>query len=372
MQQTAPPRRIRRFTVLSAAILGASLSMTGAAAAQPAVKLTFGRAFDSIGLDGQVYTGQAMAATLNAEYAVADGRVRLIYALDAATFASTGDWHYDSHTAGATFKIPFDAHHAVFLGAAGSWRDNGTSWLSSDFGGVRLFANAELHPGPATVRFGYRFDRRRFPDLRALDQNEHDGFAGVHLTLATRTTVIGEAHAGAKSYGSSTGPTASARQVAATARIAQSLGDRTGAAIQVSARSTAGRLPAAVLTMPVLFFDDGIYDDTFASNRWTLQADLKHLLSNGMILEGGCWTARKMYTQSPALDLDGYTLPGDPLRSDRVWRAGGSWTLPVLDGQLPRLALDLHVEYFFTRHGSNDFLYNYSSHSLEIGATVSY
>ena len=74
----------------------------------------------------------------------------------------------------------------------------------------------------------------------------------------------------------------------------------------------------------------------------------------------------------PALDLDGYTLPGDPLRSDRVWRAGGSWTLPVLDGQLPRLALDLHVEYFFTRHGSNDFLYNYSSHSLGIGATVSY
>lgn len=89
------------------------------------------------------------------------------------------------------------------------------------------------------------------------------------------------------------------------------------------------------------------------------------------MIEGwGSWS-RKDYA-TPAYGLDGQPLPGDPLRADRIWRAGVSWTMPIAPERTGRLALDAIVTYAYTRHDSNDLFYNYRSHVAGIGASIGF
>jgi hypothetical protein len=155
-------------------------------------------------------------------------------------------------------------------------------------------------------------------------------------------------------------------------RVAQSLADRTGVSLQYLQRTSFGALPTAVVTTPALFFDDGVYDDPFASNAADVRGSLKQLLHNGMALEAaGAWT-RKDYRGTVALGLDGMPVAGDPLRADRIWRAGASWTIPILRERTGPLDLGVALDYLFTRHRSNDAFYNYSSHAVGFGFTVGY
>jgi hypothetical protein len=156
------------------------------------------------------------------------------------------------------------------------------------------------------------------------------------------------------------------------ARVAQSLADRTGASIQFSQRATFGRVAPLVVTTPALFFDDGVYDDPFASDARGLTAALKHVFAGGMTLEGSASRMRKDYNSVLALGSDGAASPGLALRSDNVWRAGAGWTIPVFPSRTGPIGVDLEIGYFYTQHRSNDAFYNYRSHALGLGVTVSY
>ena len=57
-----------------------------------------------------------------------------------------------------------------------------------------------------------------------------------------------------------------AQQLTLLGRVAQSLGERTGLSLQATWRGTGGSVPPAVVTTPAGFFDDGVYDDPFASD----------------------------------------------------------------------------------------------------------
>jgi hypothetical protein len=125
-----------------------------------------------------------------------------------------------------------------------------------------------------------------------------------------------------------------------------------------------------VVTTPALFFDDGVYDDPFASDARRCRLAIKHIFEGGAILEvTGSWLG-KDYTGTLALDSDG--LPFPELRRDRVWGTGASIRLPLFPQNTGAVLLDLDLAYRYTRHRSNDAFYNYTLHSLIAGVSVTY
>ena len=410
-----PNGRTRTCPAVLALATACVLWAPTAAIAQPAISASIGRALSSmdepaIGVERR----QTTAGSVEAEHVAAGGRLRLFYEFDGGTFATEGDWRYLENIAGATVRLPFGGEkpkHAVYLTANGIWRDNGSSWSAVDYRGVRVMANVELRPrDTATYRFGYRLDGRNFPDLPALDQVQHDGFVSLLFNLPSRTTLVGEAHVGAKSYaatvdtnwavveaggtmaprgmgrgvgpglrgtwmGSAAASTVTennAGMVVVFGRVAQSLSDRTGAWLQYSQRATFGRVPPVVVTTPALFFDDGVYDDPFASDARVVTAALKHEFASGVTLDVDVARMLKDYTAALALDLAGTTFAGDPLRSDRVWRSSAGVSIPMFPGRSGPVAVNLDVTYAFTRHRSNDAFYNYTSHGVATGFSFSY
>lgn len=414
----------RSLTIAWLTIASLSTWASREAAAQPSMTVSFGRALssltstDTLTSDGRHTTG----GSIDAEQKLADERVRLFYSLDAGDYTTPGDWRYYQNEFGATWQVrrAGTSGPAIFVGATGSWRSNGDSWAAADYRGLGVFINTEWKPrATRTLRAGYRTDVRAFPDMPTLDQIEHEGFGSYLVNLSSRTTLIAEVRAGAKRYdviepatlattsatvtapaggpaGLSRGrgigalsqasgmvvssPTASttgsvggtAGQVTLLGRVAQSLADRTGVTLQYLRRTSFGALPTAVVTTPALFFDDGVYDDPFASDARTVRGSVKQVLQNGMALEGSGTWMRKDYRGTAALDIEGVALANGELRADRIWRAGAAWTMPVLRERTGPVGLELVVDYQFTRHRSNDAFYNYSSHAFGLGLSVSY
>ena len=417
---------------MKTATLSVWLTMAAAAlvatpvAGQPSVDVTFGRSLAPLtATDGTTTTmadsRQMTAGSVDLEHRVANEQMRLFYSLDAGTYNTPGDWSYYLHTAGGTWRSTKadSTRPTLFIGGSAAWRGNGASWAAADYKGLGAFANVEWRPRPtATLRAGYRFDARAFPDSPELNQREHGIFGSVLVILPSRTTLIAEVRAGLKSYAtgmdviavpveatssapSVTGgngrgqglggayrhtmttvlpidtasPSSSldpARLVSVMGRIAQSLANRTGISVQYTGRVSFGGLPTAIVTTPALFFEDGIYDDPYASNAHALRGTLKQVFSSGAQLEGGGTWLRKDYRASPPLNLDGSVNAAAGTRADRIWRAGAAWTQPVLRNRTGPIGLDLVVDYWYTTHHSNDAFYNYTSHALGLGVSVSY
>jgi hypothetical protein len=386
--------------------------------AQPSLDVSFGRAMSSLNQAADSESRQTTAASVEGESRFAGERLRLFYDLEAGTFNTPGDWTYYLHTAGATWRTTRagSSGPTLFAGGSFAWRSNGASWAAADYRAVGVFSNVEWRPRPAvTVRGGYRLDARDFPESPELNQLEHHTFGSLLANLPSRTTLIGEIGIGAKSYTtpvvqaiaaasvpSPAGSTQAARWhgmgpgyrsttvsgvgaanaevpadghaglITVTARIAQSLADRTAVSLQFTERAAFGALPTAIVWTPALFFDDGIYDDPFASQARMLRGTLKHLLAGGAELEATSAWMRKDYRGTPALALDGLVALGAPLRGDRIWRTGASWTMPMFPSRTGPVGLDLVIDYRFTRHRSNDAFYNYASHAVGLGVKVSY
>ena len=411
------------FRVLTVAV---AAFVATPAAGQPSVDLTFGRALAPLAAtDGATTTAadsrQTTAGSVDLAHRVADERVRLFYSLDAGTYNTPGDWSSYLHSAGGTWRStkPGSTRPTIFVGGSAAWRANGASWAAANYRALGAFANVEWRPRPtATLRAGYRLDLRVFPDSPELNQREHGIFGSVLVNLPSRTTLIGEVRAGLKSYATgmdviavpaeatswapsvtgvngrgqgsggayrhtttivppSDNATSSAdlnpaRLVSVMGRVAQSLADRTGISVQYTGRVSFGGLPTAIVTTPALFFEDGIYDDPFASNAHALRGTLTQVLASGAQLEGGGTWSRKDYRASPALEFDGSVNAAAGTRADRIWRAGAAWTQPVLRSRTGPIGLDLVFDYWYTAHHSNDAFYNYTSHALGLGISVSY
>jgi hypothetical protein len=394
-------------------LLFGGLARSGSA--QPGFTVALGRAFNSVSdpaAPGATDSRQTTVATFEVEHLAAAERLRLFYTLDAGNYTTPGDWQYYLHTAGATWGVPVGSakQHILYLSGSGSFRSNGASWAAADYRAAGLMANAELHPAPVvTVRLGYRLDVRDFPDLGEMDQVQHDGFGSVLIALPTRTTLISEAHLGTKRYADTFGMPASfqtaempaappgsglmgrgvgpglrggsaapslqenrAGMVTWLARVAQSLTDRTGVSFQYAARTTFGRVSPVLVTTPALYFDDRVYDDPFASGARVISVAAKRVFAGGMELEAQASRSVKDYNAVVALDADGSGLPALELRADRIWRASAGWTVPIARSKSGPLALDLSIDYLFTRHRSNDAFYNYTTHTIGLGAKVSY
>jgi hypothetical protein len=349
------------------------------------------------------------------EFGFASERGRLYYEFEGGSFNTPGDWSFLSHALGASYRVDLkDAEKArLFAGGSGSWRRNGDAWLEADYDALAAFVNFELRPRPGlTLWTGYRLADRSFAEFTELDQFEQDTFVSLNLNLPSRTTLIAESHFGWKSYqgaplyesvtppvpstsvassgstrgrgGAGMGPSMRvtlpysvptgrasehARQWNAMLRVAQGLGERTGAWAQGFVRRTGGDVPPGIVATPAGFFDDGVYDDPFASDLGALSVGAKQVFAGGAELQAlGSWQ-QKDFTAVVALDATGSTLEGGALREDRITRVGVSLALPM---PAPgAFSLGLALEYAFTRSLSNDAYYDYRSHAVGLALTVS-
>jgi hypothetical protein len=127
-----------------------------------------------------------------------------------------------------------------------------------------------------------------------------------------------------------------------------------------------------LVTTPAGFFEDGVYDDPFASDALFLQAGMKHTFASEAEIAATAWWADKDYTGAVALGPDGLDLPGAPLRADRVTLGQVSWTQPLFASRTGAVTLDAELGYRFLRHRSNDSFYNDTSHAVAVGLSIGY
>ena len=409
---------MKSLTVLLAT--GFVLAAAVTATAQVSVSSSVGGSFASFSEGAAASTRrQDVAATAGFEHLFNEERGRVYYDFDGGTFDSPGDWTYYLNTAGFTYRFGADDATARRLYLNGSFvvRKNGDAWAAADYSALGGGLNGEFHPRDhLTLRTGYRADYRSFSDMSALSQFEQRGFASVLANFQSKTTIIAEANLGAKLYDGQvlldpiivTTPGAAAGTTTGTAhgggmgrgpamrgatawvlpqsqaqsgtaglasglfRVAQSLSDRTGVHGQVAFRQTFGAVPPALVTTPAGFFDDGVYDDPFASDAISGQGGLTRAFKSGAELEAAVNYADRRYTSTPALDAGGSELPGSPLRQDRVWRGAIVWSQPILGARTGKAALSVDLGYRFIASASNDAFYDYTSHGFALGFSVHY
>ncbi len=407
-----------RIVVVAAVWL---LLPSGPAVAQSSFAVTFGGTLDSFSPSASATESrQNLSGAVNLDHVFAADRGRVAYDLTAGDYDSPGDWTFLQHHASFTYQLGgMEAtDRKVFFNASAVARANGDAWTSAAYSGLGGGVNAEFHPAESTtLRTGYRGDYRRFDDLSALTQFEHRAFASVLANLPSRTTLVAEFQVGAKHYdgvvttetgttdivvspGASGGRFGQGSTVGAgmtgtshvvsipvyattqtdgaaglftgLARVAQSLTDRTGVHLQATARRTFGSVAPLLVTTPAGFFEDGIYDDPFASDGLFLQAGLTHAFGNGAELSATGWWADKDYTGIGALDAAGLPLATGALRSDRVAIAQAAWSQPLLKTKGGATLVSADLSYRYMRHESNDAFYNYRSHAVGISLTAGY
>lgn len=391
-----------------------TLAAAAPAAAQPSLAGFIGPGVTSItGDDGAT---RQLNASFGLEHLAKAERIRLFYDFDSGDYATPGDWRFLSHSAGASYRFTFGkgGAHRFYVGGDGTLRRNGDSWSAADFNGAGAFANLELHPGRATVRTGYRLEARRFPSSPSLDQWQHTAFASVLASFETRTTLIGEVIAGTKHYaavsastevivvpaGGTTevhvvgqgqgqgrwgglanvtlvaaevagAPGSNARQVTVFGRIAQSLAAKTGLSFELSRRQVSGEVPPALVATPVSFFDDGVYDDMFASDATRATVSLKSIVAGGIELGGSVMFLDKDYRSTFAFDEVGTAVP-DVLRSDRVRQVSVGAVWPLFRSRTGPVWLDLITGYTYTDHSSTSAFYRYTAHAFRFAVGVAY
>lgn len=411
MLQRLPPRPLIAGIALAVFLL---LLTAATAHAQPTAAVTIGGSFDAF---QPVITGsesrQNVIGALNAEHLFDEERARVFYDLAAGNYDSPGDWRFFQHDLGFTYRFGSGETNGrkAYLNGSVVIRSNGDAWVNAAYTAVGGGLNAEFHPRETTtIRTGYRADYRRFADLDALTQLEHRAFASLLTSFPTRTTVVAEVQVGTKHYDGVTmtelvdsalpgatlgrgnvqglGPgirwtTAGPSFVSSTqegaaglatvlGRVAQSLTDRTGLHAQVLLRRTFGSVPPALVATPAGFFEDGVYDDPFASTATILQAGTKHVFAGSAEVAATGWWTSKDYTSATAIDANGSALAGSPMRTDTVSIGNVTWSQPLFRSRTGAIGLSGDLGYRFNRHRSNDAFYNYTSHAVTVGFAIEY
>jgi hypothetical protein len=397
---------------------------------QPSLSASLGQGVESLAAPGAGSDAQGeLAGAARLEYAFAAERARVGYDVDVTTYAVPGDWRSVSHVLSGRYR--FDAgsrgRASLFVGGETAFRRNGSAWDAADFDAAGAFANYELKPSDtSSVRAGYRLDVRRFRDIAGLDHLEQAAFGSVRVNLPSRTTLIGEVAVGAKHYrggiatvaavaaavpttaaGASGGtqgtgigagrgpasgfhdtwsslptvaptvdaiavvPSSDARTVTVFARVAQSLAARTGVTFDVTRRLTFGEVPSTVVSTPARFFDDGVYDDPFASDATDLRAGLTSIFTGEVEMKAVARWLDKPYGATTALDDTGMPIAGT-LRHDRVARGALFVTVPLAPSRTGAFDLSLVGGYDYTHHESTTAAYNYASHAVRLGFSVEY
>jgi hypothetical protein len=338
------------------------------------------------------------SGSLDLEHAFAEGRARIFYEGQFDRYGGADPWRTQLHNVGVVGALPTGST-AVEIGASVFRRANAGPWSPAGFHGASLVALAEREVGLATLTATYGAYARRFGDLAALDQDEHQAGLRALVNLPSRTTLIGAAAFGVKRYDGGlpdvvlvtapdvalTGRGMRGRGVVSlpasptpepgspaespvrsqwgwTARVAQSLADRTGVWVEREERRTRGDLPPAVVWTPPLFFEDGVYDDPYAIDARTWRAGARHVFERGD--QVGFWGSRSERS-FPGLEVEG--LPGVE-RRDTLIRAGVDGVFPLFRSQ--SVGLDLEAGFQYVDNRSPDDWARYTARVARLGLQV--
>jgi hypothetical protein len=344
--------------------VGLALAAPAPCIAQISWSISADHAWDNAGTDTSSGTAQVNGASVSLERL--SPRFRLFTDADLGDYAMPGSWAYLLDESGASLHFqPGNGSMHVYTGGRASVRVNGDAWGNRGFRGVGGFANAEWSPREeVSVRGGIRVDQRWFPDAAEFEHAEvPSSRAGGSACPHARPHR--EPRARVKRYASPAG--AHAVRVDWLARVAQSLTERTGAFVQVNGRNAGGDQPSYLLETPILFFDDGVYDDPFAHDLSGISAGVTHLLPGGAQLSGTVGSRTRDFANVMALDADGNDLPW--LRQDEIAQAGIHLRLP-LHATAGGVSTSATLGYEWTRSTSTDPRYTYGAHRVLVAASL--
>lgn len=341
-------------------------------------------------------TAPIVAGSASLEHWFSQERGRVFYEVELDRFQTNDAWATWLHNAGAvrTFEV---GKTIVDIGAAAFWRANSGGWADAGFHGVNVQSGLRHDLAAGSLTAGYNFYLRNFSHAPALDQAEHYSNVRALANLPSRTTLIGAASVGWKRYegdGVETVETTTTSNMGRgqgrrdmllrpvtvysrtegmasrtlwtwSARVAQSLTDRTGIWLEHEQRRTAGDPPPALVWTPPLFYDDGVYDDPYAIDAGTWRAGARHVFARGDEL--GVWTSRSLrdFVGLGVFDDSGAVVDE---RSDTLVRSGID--VSIVLQSTSRLDLVMLGGYGYVWNESNDRAETYRSHVGSIGLSI--
>jgi hypothetical protein len=365
--------------------------------AQPAGAVTFEMPIQSSSVAGApAETARIASGSASIEHWFSQERARVFYEVSLDRFRTADAWDTWLHNAGAvrTFAL---GNTSLDTGAALFWRANSGGWADAGFHGANVQSTLRRELKAGSVSASYNFYLRTFSDAPALDQVEHYGSVRALTNLQSRTTLVGAVSVGWKRYAGDVVETIPATPAATaargqgrgamllrplttypqngegvsrrlwtwSARVAQSLDDRTGVWVEHEQRGANGEPPPALVWTPPLFYDDGVYDDPYAIEARTWRAGARHVFARGDEL--AVWTSRSArdFIGLGVLDESGAAIAE---RSDTLGRSGIDATIVLRSTS--RFDLLLLAGYEHVRNESNDWAEAYRSHVASLGLSV--
>lgn len=371
--------------------------LTSPAWAQPAGSVTVQVPVQRTTSSGDgIDTSSIVSGAASIEHWFAHDLGRVFYEVALDRYQTDDAWDTWLHNAGGVRTFTF-GKTSLDAGAAFFWRATSGGWADAGFRGVNLQSSVQRELPRGSVMVGHNFYVRRFEDAPALDQIEHAGNVRALANFPSRTTLIAAASVGWKRYDGGTIATSASGDAGSagrgpgrgnmllrpvvtysiagdpirrtswswSARVAQSLDDRTGVWMEREERRTDGEPPPAIVWTPPLFYDDGVYDDPYAIEARTWRAGVRHLFARGDEL--GVWASRSQrgYAGLGVLDATG-EVSGQ--RTDTLVRGGVDAT--ILLQATSRVDLRLVGGYGYVKNGSNDAAEAYRSHVVSLGLNL--
>jgi len=369
-------------------------------------------------IDGNAYSNYEQISDIiympgiSLDYSVAGEKstTRVFYNCAASLFSEYSNRQFYLHRIGINgLYRTSDTAPLVSWGLQGGGRFNRDVYAYYNYRNIDAYVHVSLDGSEThTLVYGARYSYRSYLELPEFSYADVNGFIRASLYLKTRSTVIWYIRGGLKNYlqpeinrtsliddftegrgngygrnshgsgnsNDSTNPrnitvTASGDmvfQVYTSLRVAQSLGEKTGAALELAIQrnpSGDGRFLSGQDSGYET--NDDLYDDPYSYEMDELSGEINRLLPFGARLHLGAAYAVKQYQRGA------YNLEGSLLEESRRDNVSTAWAMirkifPV-GGNIT--SIGIYLRYFYIENESNDLYYNYSNSVFSAGLDLS-
>ena len=278
-------------------------------------------------------------------------------------------------------------------------RLNSADYSIYDYYSLTAYLNHSFTWNTVNMYFAGNAVLNTYSELSDLDNYELHSTLRLNKSFQTRTTLIGGIGIHYKSYtttytfvdtlnyyhsgmgpGGNTmdseariqnveveAPTVS--QIQYWMRIAQSLADNSGLALQYNARLSLSGSTRYLAGLPYEYFDESdIFDDPMGYELQSLGLEFTQLLQPSLTMKASVYAGQKEYT-SQGIYLDELNFDESTLRSDQYMTARLGLIKNV---SLGNTGLSFLLEYQWLQNESNSFWYNYTNHYTNFSISFSF
>lgn len=250
-----------------------------------------------------------------------------------------------------------------------------------DYLDLETYATARRYLDEATLaQAGCSVRLRDYTNAGAYSYLAQTLFGQASRFLPSQTTLVGRASIGVKTYLKATPNAASSEarsgrdrslvQLHWRLKLAQGLGADTGLQLIYQRRhNLAGQSRFADIS--VYDTDDELFDDHYSYSGDLARTTLKHLAPANSMLTISLATERRDFAGRPALDLQGFTIPGDG-RSDRRNTLKIAAERSFRPGEKSTREVALRLEWLVGDVDSNDPYYDAAYQVVSAGVQVDF